>query len=377
MKYSTNHKPGRRNYQGIYTSAITKKGQINLEQEAQISTPQFKNVKPGEYFRDNTNSVQVERKSSKLPFSSPTAKVLSGKELEYSSDFERLSYAQSEPKLLPNNSESPFLYKGSFKGDEDVHSRNKNNYDEVKRTVTFSEEIDLTELSEDPKGNNNQTIKNKLKPNNVKSRLYEGNTAYQNRLEESKRIIEENKRKAMSSPKRFVSSGVQPSSPTSSKQSNNYIGSPVSATKIASMKQVRRLNQGKPPVKPKNTNDNIKTMQPKHIDHTPEAKTEKIKHVGKPRSNFKSPTAIRKAAPLNEIEEKERLQANASAARTSRRTREERKKIIEEQAQKSNEKQSNNENYQNEPVWRPKQVYDYTKDLMSQTIGHDIQEEFE
>ena len=144
-----------------------------------------------------------------------------------------------------------------------------------------------------------------IRPNkNVKSRLYEGNTSYKNRLEESKRKIEEQKRKEISSPKRFVVGRRSP-----------------------------RNSPGKIP----------KTKQRPPVNHAkPVATTEKIKHVQRnkkvvnpnKRSNFKSPNAIRKA-PLVPTQNKSKdLRNNVSASRAGvRRSRLERKatkEMIEE-----------------------------------------------
>jgi hypothetical protein len=135
---------------------------------------------------------------------------------------------------------------------------------------------------------------------NVKSRLYEANTTYKNRLEESKKIIQDNKRKEIKSPKRFQTGNKPPS------------GSP--SDKNRSLKSRPPLGSNKPAV----TSDKVRNMEKYK-------KTE----VSQGRNTFKSPNAVRKA-PLIQSQKPDTIRNNVSAARAgTRRTRLERTANIE------------------------------------------------
>lgn len=136
--------------------------------------------------------------------------------------------------------------------------------------------------------------------NQVKSRLYEGNATYKKRLEESKKMIEDKKRKEIASPKRFQIGNKSPAGSPSSKQHNLKSRPPLGS-------------------------------------NVPVATTDKIRNAGsykkvedsKGRKNFKSPNAVRKT-PLISSENPASARNNISASKAgNRRTRGERKAVVE------------------------------------------------
>jgi hypothetical protein len=135
---------------------------------------------------------------------------------------------------------------------------------------------------------------------NVKSRLYEGNTTYKNRLEESKKMIQDNKRKEIKSPKRFQTGNK---SPNGTPNENNR-----------SLKSRPPLGSNKTAV----TSEKVRNI-------------EKYKKVdgSQVRNSFKSPNAVRKT-PLIQSQKPDTIRNNVSAARAgTRRTRLERTANIE------------------------------------------------
>ena len=126
-----------------------------------------------------------------------------------------------------------------------------NSISSIKRTVKFQDE-DVISQEEAQSRVSNEGVK---KNNTVKSKVYKENTAFLIRMEENKKIIEENKRKAMSSPKRFVTGIKQPT--TDASPSTKTLKSPKNEAKNAvTVNKIRRVtkntqNTQKPPVSTK------------------------------------------------------------------------------------------------------------------------------
>ena len=115
----------------------------------------------------------------------------------------------------------------------------------MKRSVNFQDD-DLISLEEAQSTVSNEGVK---KSNDTQSKTYKGNTTFIIRQEENKRIIEENRRKALKSPKRFVVGGKQASSDASPR--TKTIKSPKADNLNAvTVNKIRRItkNNPKPPV---------------------------------------------------------------------------------------------------------------------------------
>ena len=120
-----------------------------------------------------------------------------------------------------------------------------NSISSVKRSVKFKDDDSISQEEAHSKVSNEGARKN----NAIQSNVYKKNTTFLIRLEENKKIIEENKRKAMTSPKRFVIGGKQTSSDSlpspktlKSPKANNW-----NAVTVNKIRRVTKKNQ-KPPV---------------------------------------------------------------------------------------------------------------------------------
>lgn len=184
---------------------------------------------------------------------------------------------------------------------------NYNSINSIKRSVKFRDDDAISQEETQSKVSNEGVKKNSI----VQPKGFKGNTTFLIRLEENKKIIEENKRKAITSPKRFVT-GKQSAADTS--PTTKSLRSPKNEAKNAvTVNKIRRVtkNTQKPP-KAQNNEATVK---------------HKLSMDGNvARNNFRSPAAMRKNELLtNKKQEQEMLRNNISTARTSRRTREERK----------------------------------------------------
>ena len=251
----------------------------------------------------------------------------------------------------------------SFTSDKQNTSPFRANYsqseiDSVKRAVQFD---DPSQPESEMTSQNNPTTQFK-KLSSPKSRLYEGNKTYQNRLEENKKRIEKNQKRAIASPKHFFAGGKSGASPKNS----DKLGSPSARWKrVATTNKIKRLNNGKPP-QPKptqaNHNSSIKSVTAKNLNKSPNSKTFKVSgaSVGAARKNFRSPGDERKGAPLQSKANTDRLKNNVSASRTSRRSRGERKAKVENDQTPTSD--------QHQPT------FDYTNDLNRHTLTNEFQE---
>lgn len=150
---------------------------------------------------------------------------------------------------------------------------------------------------------------------------------------------------------------------------------PLQKVSTRTTQSLIKTNNNKPPTKPKD-NSNIKSMTPKDLPITPDCK-KSIKSTVQSRTtttnNFRSPNAVRKVAPLQSSKQNnQRLKNNVSATRTSRRTRGERKKMIQVMESKTiDNKDIQNINHM---INHPDNHQSYTNELMRYTVTQELQE---
>jgi hypothetical protein len=203
--------------------------------------------------------------------------------------------------------------------------------DSIKRTNNSS--------SSNSKNQSVRSPKNSGPFANTKSRVYQGNTTYNNRVEESKKIIEENKKKGLASPKRFAVGGSPRGSPKSFAKERPPL---ASGQKVATVKKIKKVEPCK---------------------KTPNKK---------PREGFKSPTVNRKA-PLISGQNKQGRNNPSTAFRSARRSRKERKAVVEQITKESDEMPS----FPDPPIKHsfnpPENRFDYNNELCN-TLNSELQE---
>ena len=280
------------------------------------------------YFGDSNQSVTVERNIPPIDnYNTIESIQKSLNPNEFKMDYvnQRVSYTMPYFKL--NNEQAPqVLNEDKFYRSTHSIQKELDHYSEAEiynnKLMNKERSIMINESS-----SRNNPIASSKKFSMTKSRYMKEIRPINNRLEESKKKIEQNKHKTNSSPKRFYTEG----SGTSKLAEASKI--PMSSLKTLNKSTrgntnvYKQLYESRLPKKSSNESQKIKSMVAKDLPITPDGKkVKKNEDESKNRkNNFRSPNAIRKVTPLQSKQNNLRLMNNISATRTGRRSRGERK----------------------------------------------------